>query len=108
VLMRMTQKTFSAHRINLHYTKAFLFRKGFKQLRFDEGKEHVNDANFSSPLSAIIFSCKMKMERKKCVEQENDTTDIWCVVIDYLLSIALIIAVENHAHFPWEQSDDFH
>ena len=36
---------------------------------------HVDDANFSSPLPAIIFSCKIRMERKRCNEEENDTTD---------------------------------
>ena len=39
VLMRMKQQTLSAHGINLEDTKAFLFRKALKQLRFDEGKE---------------------------------------------------------------------
>jgi hypothetical protein len=50
---------------------------------------HVDDADFSSPLSAIISSCKIRMEGKGCYEEENDTTDTWCIVIEYLLSIAV-------------------
>jgi hypothetical protein len=38
-MMRVTHQTLSSHGINLHDTKAFLFRKALKQLRFDEGKE---------------------------------------------------------------------
>ena len=64
VLMRVTQQTLPAHEINLHDTKAFLFRKARKQLRLMKGKSnHVEDADFSSPLSAIMFSRKMRMER---------------------------------------------
>jgi hypothetical protein len=36
---------------------------------------HVDDADFSSPLPAIIFSCKMRMERKIFYEEENCTID---------------------------------
>jgi hypothetical protein len=36
---------------------------------------HVGDANFSSPLSTILFSCKMRMERLRFYEEENNTTD---------------------------------
>jgi hypothetical protein len=54
----------------------------------------VDDANFSSSLSAIIFSCKSvqfktRMERKRCYDEVNNTTDTWSIVIDYLLSIAV-------------------
>ncbi len=42
---------------------------------------HVDNANFSCLLSAIMFSCKMRMEGKRCYEEENDTTDTWCIVI---------------------------
>jgi hypothetical protein len=66
---------------------------------------HVDDANFSSPLPAIIFSCKIRMERKRCKEEENDTTDTWSIVIEYLLSIA----VEKSCSFPMgTQFNDFH
>jgi len=66
---------------------------------------HVDDANFSSPLPAIIFSCKIRMERKRCKEEENDTTDTWSIVIEYLL----IIAVEKSCSFPMgTQLNDFH
>ena len=67
--------------------------------------DHVDDANFSSPLPAIIFSCKIRMERKRCNEEENDTTDTWSIVIEYLLSIA----VEKSCSFPMgTQFNDFH
>ncbi len=36
------------------------------------------------------------MERKKWYEEENDATDTWCIVIDYLLSVA----VEKSCSFP--------
>ena len=36
---------------------------------------HVDDADFSSPLSAIMFSSKMRMERLRFCEVENNTTD---------------------------------
>jgi len=37
---------------------------------------HVDDANFFSPLSAIMFCCKMmRMERLRFCEVENNTTD---------------------------------
>jgi hypothetical protein len=36
---------------------------------------HVDDTNFSSPLSTILFSCKMRMERLRFYEEENNTTD---------------------------------
>jgi len=66
---------------------------------------HVDDANFSSPLPAIIFSCKIGMERKRCNEEENDTTDTWSIVIEYLLSIS----VEKSCSFPMgTQFNDFH
>jgi hypothetical protein len=42
---------------------------------------HVDDAEFSSPLPAIIFSYKMGMERNIFYEEENGTTDTWCIVI---------------------------
>jgi hypothetical protein len=82
VLMRMTQQTFSAHRINLHCTKAFLFRKLSNSSDLMKGKSnHVDGADFSSPLPAIIFSCKMRMERKIFYEEESSTTDTWCIVL---------------------------
>ena len=66
---------------------------------------HVDDANFSSPLPAIIFSCKIRMERKRCNKEENYTTDTWSIVIEYLLSIA----VEKSWSFPMgTQFNDFH
>ncbi len=66
---------------------------------------HVDDADFSSPLPAIIFSCKIRMKRKRCNEEENDTTDTWSIVIEYLLSIA----VEKSCSFPMgTQFNDFH
>ena len=66
---------------------------------------HVDDANFSSSLPAIIFSCKIRMERKRCKEEEKDTTDTWSIVIEYLLSIA----VEKSCLFPMgTQLNDFH
>jgi hypothetical protein len=71
-----------------------------------KGKSNrVDDADFSSPLSAIILSCKMRWERKKCYEDENDTTDTWCNVIDYLLSIAVV----KSCSFPMgTHLDNFH
>ncbi len=66
---------------------------------------NVDDANFSSPLLAIIFSCKMGTERKRCYVEENNTTDTWCIEIDYWLSIA----VEKSCSIPMETLlDDFH
>ena len=66
---------------------------------------HVDDANFSSPLSAIMFSCKMRMERLRFCEVENNTTDTWGILIEYLLSIV----IEKSCSFPMGiQLADFH
>ena len=66
---------------------------------------HVDDANFSSPLSAIMFSCKMRMERLRFCEVENNTTDTCGILIEYLLSIV----VEKTCSFPMGiQLADFH
>jgi hypothetical protein len=40
-----------------------------------EKSHHVGDANISSPQSAIIFSCKIKMGGLRFYEEENNTTD---------------------------------
>ncbi len=70
---------------------------------------HVDDADFSSLLSAIILpvSCKMRMERKRCYAEENDTNHTWCIVVDYLMSIAVEKSCSFSMGTHW-QLDDFH
>ncbi len=47
------------------------------------------------PSYSAVSLCKIRMERKRCYEEENNTTDTWCIVVDYLLSIAKDAAVHH-------------
>ena len=86
--------------------KPFYSEKLLNSSDLMKGKSnHVDDANFSSPLSAIMFSCKMRMERLRFYEEENNTSDTWCIVTESLLRIA----VEKSCSFPMgTQLVEFH
>jgi hypothetical protein len=44
------------------------------------------EADFSNFLSAIMFSCKMKMELFRCWVEETIKKDAWCLLVQYILS----------------------
>ena len=61
-------------------SKPFLSEKTLNSSDLMKGKSnHVDNANFSSPLSANLFSCKMRVERLRFYDKENITV-IGCLI----------------------------